>query len=117
MFSDPQSVTVNAVAKSLPRISSGDRKGVFRHSTGEFVLTISHDEKSRSRRTVRLTQEKVAADPFQTDVNRTYTQHAYIVIDAPKVGFTPTEVEYLTDALTAYLAGGTIATQVIAGES
>jgi hypothetical protein len=116
MFADPQSVTVNAVAESLPRIDSSGRKSVYRSSDSEFTLTVSHDEKNRCRRTVRLTQEIVAADPFLTDVNRTYVQHAYVVLDHPKVGFTATQIDNLAQGLVDYLSDANI-DKVIAGES
>jgi len=116
MFADPQSVTVNAVAESCPRISTGDRTSTYRTADSEFTLKISHAEGSRNRRTVRLTQEIVAADPFQTDVNRTYVQHVYVVLDHPKVGFSTTQVDNLTQALVDYLSDANI-DKVIAGES
>ncbi len=116
MFADPQSVTVNAVAESMPRISTGDRTSTYRTSDGEFKLQISHSEGSRNRRTVRVTQEVVAADPFLTDVNRTYVQHAYIVLDTPKVGFTAAQQDNLAQGLVDYLSDANI-DKIIAGES
>jgi hypothetical protein len=116
MFADPQSVTVNAVAESMPRISTGDRTSTYRTSDGEFKLLISHSEGSRNRRTVRLTQEIVAEDPFTTGTNRSYVQHAYVVLDAPKVGFTITQQDNLAQGLVDYLSDANI-DKVIAGES
>ncbi len=114
MFSDPQSVTVNAVAKSLPRL--GPQSKSFRDATGEFTLEISHSEGNRNRRVVTINQEKVGVDPFQTDTNRTYKQRVYIVIDHPKVGFTVTETSYLSQALVDWLSDANLL-KVIAGES
>jgi hypothetical protein len=116
MFADPQSVTVNAVAESMPRISTGDRTSTYRTSDGEFKLTVSHSEGARNRRTVRLTQEIIAADPFTTDTNRTYVQHAYVVLDSPKTGFSITQQDNLAQGLVDYLSDATI-DKVIAGES
>jgi hypothetical protein len=116
MFTDPQSVTINAVAKSLVRIETSGRKSVYRDSTGEWTLTISHDEKSRNGRLVKLTQEKVGADPFQTDVNRTYTQSASLVLNHPKVGFTAQETDYLAQGLIDFASDANI-DKIIAGES
>jgi hypothetical protein len=116
MFSDPQSVTVNAVAKSLVKIDATGRTGKYRSADGQFTLTISHDEKNRNRRTVRLTQEIIAADPFLTDVNRTAIQHVYVVQDSPKTGFTAQQIDDLSQALVDYLSDATI-DKIIAGES
>lgn len=116
MLADPQSVTVNAVAKSLVKIDSSGRTGTYRTADGEFKLTIKHDEKNRARRTVELSQEIVAADPFLTDVNRTYVQRVYVVLDCPKTGFTSVQQDNLTQALVDYLSDATI-DKIIAGES
>lgn len=116
MFADPQSVTVNAVAESLVKIDSSGRTGTYRTADGEFKLVIKHDEKNRSRRTVELSQEIIASDPFLTDVNRTYVQRAYIVLDCPKTGFTTAQQDNLAQALVDYLSDSVI-DKIIAGES
>ena len=44
MFSDPQSITVAGVAKSLPRVSSGDFTGRFRGSDGAVEVVGGGDD-------------------------------------------------------------------------
>ncbi len=117
MFAEPQSVTVNAVAKSLPRVSFGDRKGTFSTSIGDIGLTISHDLKSRNRRNVRLDFAKTAADPLLDGVSRQYTMSAYVVVDHPKVGFDNTEVKNNLKALVDYLAIAGNLDKIVGGES
>jgi len=104
-FSDPQSVTYNAVAKSLPKTPSGPPGGTqFLQDIQEFELLISHTSSpKRTRHVARLNRKVVAADPL-TAVNAYQTMSAYLVVDIPLTGFTITEQKYLVDALSAWLA-------------
>lgn len=119
MFADPQSVTINAVANSLPRTQAGVDAGLFSKDDGNVKLTVRHTYGNRVRRLVRLDQRKVAADPLATGYNKEYSQACYLVIDHPGVGFSLTEIKYLVDALTLWLttSSGANATKVIGGES
>lgn len=117
MFSDPQSVTVNAVAESLPRISSGDLRSTYRSSDGEFTLNFSHDEKNVCRRTVRLAQTLTAADPLLDGVSRQYNGSAHLVITHPKVGLTATQIKNLVQGLVDYVDTPGVIEKIIAGES
>lgn len=46
MLTDPQSITVNAVAKSMPRINQDDNSSTYRYrtSTDEYLFTIRHTD-------------------------------------------------------------------------
>ena len=116
MFADPQSITVNSVAQSCPRVIAGDLNCTYKEATGAFQLRISHQETSkRIRRMVRIDQKKVAADPL-TAVNAYQTAGVYVVVDEPVTGFSDTELEYLVTALKNWLTAGNIA-KVLASES
>lgn len=117
MYTEPQTVTVNAVASTLPRVSFGDRSGVFQTSDGAIALKIAHDLRSRSRRTVRIDFAKTAADPLLDGVSRQYTMSAYVVVDHPKVGFSNTEVVNNLKALKDWLAASTNIDKMVGGES
>lgn len=117
MYSDPQTVTVNAVAQTLPRVSAGVNQGVFQTSDGNTKLSVSHAYGKRNRRTVRLDFRKIAADPLLDGVSREYSMSAYVVIDHPTVGFTNTEAEKNTKALLDTLAASGFLTKLIGGES
>lgn len=117
MFTEPQSVTVNAVAKTLPRVSFGDRSGVFQTSDGAFTLKVSHDLRNRNRRTVRLDITKTAADPLLDGVSRPYSMSAYVVLDHPQVGFDNTEVTNNLKALIDWLAVSANQAKIVGGES
>lgn len=118
-FSDPQSVTINAVAQSLPRVGSGVDKGEFRKDDGNVGLLVSHQYGKRTRRTIRLNYSKIAADPLISAQNIKYSMSAYLVVDLPVTGFTVAEAKYVVDALTAYLtaSSGARATQLLGGEN
>jgi len=118
-FADPQSVTINAVAQSLPRVSSENHASVYQKDDGLVKLSISHNEGKRNRRTIRLQHTKVAADPFTTGVSQMYSLSTYIVVDAPAYGYTIAEQKQIVDALTAYLtaSSGARTTQLLGGES
>lgn len=118
-FADPQSVTINAVATSLPRTGSGVNQGSFSSADGLVAMTISSAYGKRVRRSIRLTQTKTAADTYVPATNAKYSQTVYIVVDTPVVGFTVAEQKYLVDALSAYLAAssGAKVTQLLGGEN
>lgn len=118
-FSDPQSVTINAVANSLPNVSRGTFTGKYRKDDGNVTLTIAHSEGKRNRRSVRLDFSKIAADPLISSTNIKYSMSAYLVVDTPTYGFTIAEAKQIVDALTLYLtaSSGANVTKVLGGES
>lgn len=117
MFTDPQTVTVNAVAQTLPAVSREDFKSVYRENNGEYALVISHNEgKSRDRRTVRLNRYITTADPFIPANNIEVSHSVYLVIDAPIAGFTDAQLEDDVLALAAWLTSANVA-KVLGGES
>jgi hypothetical protein len=118
-FADPQSVTINAVAQSLPRTSSGVNAGTFSKDDATVVLKVSHQYGKRTRRTVRLDCSKIASNPFDTSLNQSVSMSAYLVVDVPIQGYTITEQKQIVDALTAYLtaSSGARVTQLLGGEN
>lgn len=118
-FADPQSVTINAVAVSLPRTSSGVNTGEFTSSDGMVKLTVAHSYGKRNRRTIRLNHAKVAPDPLVSSTNIKYSMSCYLVIDTPITGYTVTEAKQVADALLAYLtaSSGSKVTQLLGGEN
>ena len=118
-FADPQSVTINAVANSLPRVSSGVNSGSFSKDDGTVKLDVSHAYGKRTRRTIRLTHSKIAPDPLVSAQNIKYSMTAYVVVDVPVTGYTIAEQKQIVDALTAYLtaSSGARTTQLLGGEN
>lgn len=118
-FADPQSVTIATVPTSLPRVSSGVNQGSFRSSDGLIQMDVSHSYGKRTRRTIRLTHSKVAADPLISSQSIRYSMSTYIVTDTPNTGYTVAQAKEIVDALTAYLSASTGArvTQLLGGEN
>lgn len=120
MFADPQTVTVNAVAQTLPAISREPMKSVYREDVGEYELVITHQETpKRNRRVVRLNRKAVTADPFIPAQNVEVSHSVYLVIDSPIAGFSVTQLKDdivgLCGWLTASSAAATV--KVLGGES
>lgn len=117
-FADPQSVTINAVANSLPRVSSSANSSVYQKDDATVRLTISQAYGKRNRRTIRIDHRKVAPDVFTSD-NKEYSMSTYVVVDTPVTGYTNAEAKQIVDALTAYLtasSGGNV-TKLLGGEN
>jgi len=116
MFTDPQSITVNSVAKSMPRVSNGPSDATYRTADEIFQMRISHQSsKGRKRRMVRVDQTLIAADPLTAE-NASQRAGIYVVIDEPAFGFDDATLDYLVDALVAWLTSGNIA-KLLGGES
>lgn len=115
MFADPQ--TINS--QTLPRVSSAVDLGIFRAADSTHALKVSHQYNRRARHVVRYDHAKVAADPFVSGNSLRYTASVYLVVDAPKDGYTAAELKALVDAFIANLNASTGAniTKLIGGES
>lgn len=100
-FADPQSITINAVPYSLPRIASAP-SGVFANSEQTVKLTVSHTTGRRTRRAMRLDFSKIAADPLTAE-NAEFSMSATLVVDIPNRGLTVVEQKQVVDGLTAWL--------------
>lgn len=108
-LADPQTLTVNTVEQTLNRVKSEGTRSVYKTPDEEFSFTVSHQEsKSRTRRMCRVDQRIVAADPL-TATNEYKDLGVYLVIDEPEYGFTDTEIDYVVQALTAWLTSANVA--------
>jgi len=118
-FSDPQSVTVNSVAQSMPRVSTGTNESSYRKDDGSYRMTVRHSYGKRVRTNIRLDNVKLAADPFTPAINKEINVNVGLTIDRPVAGFSNTEIKYVVDALVAYLqaSSGAKVTQLLGGES
>lgn len=117
MFSDPQTVTVNSVAQTLPAISREPMKSTYREDVGEYELVISHQETAkRNRRTVRLNRVKLTSDPFIPAQNVEVSHSVYLVIDTPLAGYSVTELDDDIAGLVGWLTSANVV-KVLGGES
>lgn len=113
MLVDPQVVTIDAVAQSMPRISTSGLKSEYAKDDETHRLTISHLKSGkRIRSMARLDKRAIVADPL-TSVNDYETLGFYVVIDRPEVGFTIDQIDdvvqgfktWLTTAIVTALCG------------
>jgi hypothetical protein len=107
MFTDPQSVTINGAAKSMPRIQSpsGNKlQSVYTTSDELWSLMIQHQSQGngRIRTQVNLTQRAVVTNPLDSsnDYDNLVT---YLVIDRPGYGFTVTNLDHQLAGFKAWL--------------
>lgn len=106
-LADPQSVTVNAVAQSMPRILVSGTSSTYAKADESFKLTISHQKSTskgnrRVRSMARIDQRAIVPDPL-TAVNDYETLSFYVVIDRPEVGFTSTQCDQLIAGFKTWL--------------
>lgn len=118
-FADPQTVTINAVANTLPRTSSGLSTGVFTKDDGTVKESVSHAYGKRTRHSLRIDFQKIAPNPLISAQNILYSMSTYVVVDVPVTGFTVAEQKQIVDALTLYLTAGSGSkvTQLLGGEN
>jgi hypothetical protein len=103
MLTDPQTITVNAVAKTMPKVSSTGTSTTYQLADKSFKLTISHQEsKGRIRSLAKVEQRAVVADPL-TSVNDYETLALHVVVDRPEVGFSSTQVDQLVAGFKTWL--------------
>jgi len=103
MFADPQTVTINSVAKTLARYMLDGTKSLYQTSDEVWKFTISHTKtKDRVRSMVRLDQLAVVEDPLSGE-NDYDTLSFYFVIDRPVFGFTAAQVEQIVAGLKTWL--------------
>lgn len=104
MFADPQTVTVNAVAKVMARVISTGKSAVYQLADETFKLSISHTvaKDGRIRSMARIDQRAIVADPLSSE-NDYQVLSFYFVIDRPNYGFTSTQVDQLIAGLKTWL--------------
>lgn len=109
MFSDPQSVTINSVAQSMPRISQKERSAVYMKADQSYTLTISHSPRGKGHigSLVRLDQRAVVTNPLDSS-NDYDTMSVSLVLDRPQYGFTQAQAEQLVAGFVAYLTTGNV---------
>jgi hypothetical protein len=118
-FTDPTSVTVATVAKSLARVSTSDNKSTYRNSDGTIQLDVSHAYGRRNRSLLKFTFSKTAADPLVTGTNVVYSTSVQLILDRDKSGWTLTELTDQVVAMADYLKASSNANSIkfIGGEN
>lgn len=122
MFADPLALTVGTTpgAITLPRTSSTADAGEFRTADGLYRSQISHSyQGTRTRRLIKITSSKNAADPLVSGRNVPVNASVHLVVDQPVVGFSASELKDLVLSLTTLLSAssGAKTVQFLGGES
>jgi hypothetical protein len=104
VLTDPQSVTVNAVATSLAKTQTSPTQSTFTSADGtQTMVTKQNSTAKRFRREVRVSKSKIAADPISA-INAEAGVSVYLVVDEPRNGvFSDTEIGYQVEALKGWL--------------
>jgi len=110
-FSDPITITVNAVNKNLARqfqpIPGGP--STFGMADESFKAEISHQivKGKRERHLWKVTQKAITANPFVPAENVENYATCYLVLDNPRQGFTDVDLQYLVQATASFISSVT----------
>lgn len=88
MFADPQSITVDGVAKVLARVSSNGLQSVYQNPDETYKLTLSHQimNNKKVKTMARLDYRKLVEDPISMETDY-QTLSEWHVWERPLYGF------------------------------
>lgn len=103
-LADPQVVTVNAVAQTMPRVLTSGTSAKYQKADETFTLNVSHTNTKdrRIRSMARIDQRAIVADPLTAE-NDYQVLSFYVVVDRPNYGFTQTQTEQLIAGFKTWL--------------
>lgn len=119
-YNDPQAITHNAVAVSLPRVITGTTVGKFVAADATMELTVDpRGSAKRRRNVVRLYVKRNVLDPLGSGLSTTVQSMVSVTIDRPNSGVTDADVGKDLDALLGWLTANSKANQIklAAGEN
>lgn len=120
MFADPQTLTVNSVAKSMPAISRNGTSSIYQTADGVYRMRISHDiQAKKERHLVEVIRQEIAADPY-SELQLDAQLKVQLVIDNPTRSLiSDTEIVYVVNAFAAWMTASSSAaiTKVLGNES
>lgn len=118
-LADPQSITYDGTAISLPRTGQGNNEGTFTSSDGNYQLSVRHSYGSTNRHSVKITRKTLTASPTTPANNINTLSGVNITVTLPSQGVTVAEAQKLLKALLASLSASTyaIADAIVSGQS
>lgn len=120
MLADPQTLTVNAVAKVCARIGSNETTADYVEPEGLFSLRTQRIalKSGDTRHAVTFQQKKVSADPLLEGVSQWRRATVSFAVTTPPAGYTAAEIALLTDAFLDWLRASTdaVVAQLAAGQ-
>lgn len=121
MFSDPQSLILNASTISVPATGRGVDSSIYEATDstwGDLKFTVSHQVRTRNRMVARIDVNKLSSDPLVYQGTVAASMSAYFVLDFPLAQyFTDAEIVYYGKGLTTWLAASTNMARLVAGET
>ncbi len=118
-YSDPQTITVNAIARTLPRFLSGTTTGTFISADTISQLTIDPSG-TRTRRSNKASfRENVSVVDASTGLTRTESHSITFISNRPLLGVSDTVAEQLAAGLITWLTASSNANlkKLLAGEN
>lgn len=118
-FTDPLSITINAVPYTLPKTSVSGDDTSYQTSDGLIVVKASHDYGKRNRHLLRIDHSKLTSDPYKPADNVKVGMSVYTVFDMPIAGYTATEALQIYQGWKTWHAASSdaVITKLLGGES
>ncbi len=118
-FSDPQSVTIDGTAISLPRTSSGVNAGSYTANDGATSMIVQHAYGKRYRRSISIQVKKYATDPTDSTQQVPVQATIRLTVDQPIQGSSVAELSKVIVGFFGNLTASTNAniTKLLGGEN
>jgi len=121
-LTDPQTITINAVPGSMPRVFSEGSESSYMTSDGLWKLSLNHNlvKQGRTRHLLRFDHAKIAANPLVTSQNERVTMAIYMVVEVPPPGwYSLTEQQQVYTGFKGLMTASSdaIVTKLLGGES
>jgi hypothetical protein len=119
-YNDPQAVTVDGTAYSLPRVITGTTVGKFVSADANKELTIDPRGTAKRRRNVaRFYSKRLAIDPLGSGLSTQVQSMVSLTIDRPNSGVTDADIEKDLLGFLAWLTANTNANlkKLVVGEN
>jgi len=122
-FSDPITITINAIANVFNRSQSLTDGTVYRKATNDGILTIKSEygknASARTRRYISLNYSKTAPNPLISAQNIVYDMTVGLTVNTPKTGFDTTEQKDIISGFLTMLTASSNANllKLLGGES
>lgn len=114
-FADPQSLTVDEEAVTLPRTGSTGNTGAFTSSDQKYRLAISHNGGNRRTHVARVEYSDIVANPLVPSTNNAISAAATFTVNTPINGLSAEEAVDLAAALVDWLTPTNVA-KLVGGE-
>lgn len=118
-FTDPQSITIDGVTTSLPRVLTGTNKGEFTSADSAIQIEVQPSNGKTKVRVARLRVSKVTSDPLVTTTNVRVSDLVSLTVIRPLDGFSDAEIEKQIAGFFAWFTASTNANlkKFIVGEN